>query len=142
MRNTNYADHLHRRDDLLKCFTRIFCEESDHSKADQKLVREISNEFPQYFKQSIYTYFFRGYQFKSSHKDGSSFLSPSLNLSNCSSPINEGVSLTFVFIFIPIQLRHHYQGFEGLRKRIFNETRKKQVMVWRSPPKFCLRVFM
>lgn len=50
MRNTNYADYLHRRDDILKCFTRIFCEESDQSKADQKLVREISNEFPQYFK--------------------------------------------------------------------------------------------
>ncbi|PSN40629.1 hypothetical protein C0J52_09234 [Blattella germanica] len=37
-------------DDILKCFTRIFCEESEQSKFDQQLVREISNEFPQYFK--------------------------------------------------------------------------------------------
>lgn len=50
MRNTNYSDYLHRRDDILKCFTRIFCEEYDQSKPDQKLVKEISNEFPQYFK--------------------------------------------------------------------------------------------
>lgn len=58
MRNTNYADYLHRRDDILKCFTRIFCEESDQSKADQKLVREISNEFPQYFKWFFVTSIF------------------------------------------------------------------------------------
>ncbi|KDR09746.1 NCK-interacting protein with SH3 domain [Zootermopsis nevadensis] len=50
MRNTPYYDHHHRQDDILKCFTRIFCEETEQSKTDQKLVREISNEFPQYFK--------------------------------------------------------------------------------------------
>ncbi|PSN28959.1 NCK-interacting protein, partial [Blattella germanica] len=50
MRNTTYSDHHHRQDDILKCFTRIFCEESEQSKFDQQLVREISNEFPQYFK--------------------------------------------------------------------------------------------
>ncbi|CAH0554658.1 unnamed protein product [Brassicogethes aeneus] len=49
MRNTNYEEHKHRNDEILKCFTRIFCEESDLSKHDQKLVREISNEFPQFF---------------------------------------------------------------------------------------------
>ncbi|XP_022905366.2 NCK-interacting protein with SH3 domain [Onthophagus taurus] len=50
MRNTNYGEHQHRRDDILKCFTRIFCEETEQSKIDQKLVREIMNEFPHYFK--------------------------------------------------------------------------------------------
>ncbi|CAG9815594.1 unnamed protein product [Phaedon cochleariae] len=50
MRNTNYEEHRHKIDDILKCFTRIFCEENDLSKFDQKLVREISNEFPHMFK--------------------------------------------------------------------------------------------
>ncbi|XP_030038903.2 NCK-interacting protein with SH3 domain [Manduca sexta] len=50
IRNTEYGAHLHRRDDLLRCFARIFCEESDGSRDDQALVRAISNEFPQYFK--------------------------------------------------------------------------------------------
>lgn len=50
VRNTNYSEHLHRRDDLSRIFTRIFCEEGEISIPDQKLVREISNEFPQYFK--------------------------------------------------------------------------------------------
>ncbi|XP_063620398.1 NCK-interacting protein with SH3 domain [Cydia splendana] len=50
IRNTDYGSHLHRRDDLLRCFARIFCEEGDSSRADQALVRAISNEFPQYFK--------------------------------------------------------------------------------------------
>lgn len=50
MKNTNYDDHSHRIDEILKCFTRIFCEEGKVSGNDQKLVREISNEFPNYFK--------------------------------------------------------------------------------------------
>ncbi|XP_049866632.1 NCK-interacting protein with SH3 domain-like [Pectinophora gossypiella] len=50
IRNTDYGAHLHRRDDLLRCFARIFCEEGDASKDDQTLVRAISNEFPHYFK--------------------------------------------------------------------------------------------
>lgn len=50
MKNTNYDEHRHRIDDISKCFTRIFCEESKVSAKDQKLVREISNEYPQYFK--------------------------------------------------------------------------------------------
>ncbi|XP_063359322.1 NCK-interacting protein with SH3 domain [Cydia amplana] len=50
IRNTEYGSHLHRRDDLLRCFARIFCEEGDCSRDDQTLVRAISNEFPQYFK--------------------------------------------------------------------------------------------
>lgn len=50
IRNTEYGGHQHRRDDLLRCFARIFCEEGDTSKEDQTLVRAISNEFPQYFK--------------------------------------------------------------------------------------------
>lgn len=50
IRNTEYEAHLHRRDDLLRCFARIFCEEGDSSRVDQALVRAISNEFPQYFK--------------------------------------------------------------------------------------------
>ncbi|CAG4989094.1 unnamed protein product [Parnassius apollo] len=49
IRNTDYGTNLHRRDDLLRCFARIFCEESDVSKDDQALVRAIFNEFPQYF---------------------------------------------------------------------------------------------
>lgn len=50
LRNTNYNEHLHRRTDLQKCFTRIFCEDSQLSSKDQNIVRDISNEFPQYFK--------------------------------------------------------------------------------------------
>ncbi|CAG9830828.1 unnamed protein product [Diabrotica balteata] len=50
MRNTNYEEHKHKVDEILKCFTRIFCEESEFSKFDQKLVKEISNEFPHLFK--------------------------------------------------------------------------------------------
>ncbi|XP_074031467.1 NCK-interacting protein with SH3 domain isoform X2 [Leptinotarsa decemlineata] len=50
MRNTNYDEHRHKVDEILKCFTRIFCEESEWSKFDQKLVKEISNEFPHFFK--------------------------------------------------------------------------------------------
>ncbi|KAI5636319.1 NCK-interacting protein with SH3 domain [Phthorimaea operculella] len=50
IRNTDYGAHLHRRDDLLRCFARIFCEEGDCSRDDQALVRAISNEFPHYFK--------------------------------------------------------------------------------------------
>lgn len=51
LRNTPYPEHEHRREDLLKCFTRIFCEETEASHPDQMLVREISNEFPNYFKR-------------------------------------------------------------------------------------------
>lgn len=51
LRNTPYSEHEHRREDLLKCFTRIFCEETEASHTDQMLVREISNEFPSYFKR-------------------------------------------------------------------------------------------
>lgn len=50
IRNTEYECHLHRRDDLLRCFARIFCEEGLCSREDQTLVRAISNEFPHYFK--------------------------------------------------------------------------------------------
>ncbi|XP_055712656.1 NCK-interacting protein with SH3 domain [Phlebotomus papatasi] len=50
LRNTDYAEHTHRKQDLMKIFTRIFCEETESSLKDQKLVREIANEFPQIFK--------------------------------------------------------------------------------------------
>ncbi|XP_025837344.1 NCK-interacting protein with SH3 domain [Agrilus planipennis] len=50
LRNTNYHEHLHRREEFLKCFTRIFCEETEQSKPDQNIVKAILNEFPQYFK--------------------------------------------------------------------------------------------
>lgn len=50
MGNTNYAEHRHRYEDIHKCFTRIFCEESDQSRQDQQLVRDITNEFPHFFK--------------------------------------------------------------------------------------------
>ncbi|KAG5886313.1 hypothetical protein JTB14_003466 [Gonioctena quinquepunctata] len=49
MRHTNYDEHRHKVDEILKCFTRIFCEESELSKFDQKIVKEISNEFPHLF---------------------------------------------------------------------------------------------
>ncbi|XP_059615007.1 NCK-interacting protein with SH3 domain [Phlebotomus argentipes] len=50
LRNTDYPDHTHRKQDLMKIFTRIFCEEAESSLKDQQLVREIANEFPQIFK--------------------------------------------------------------------------------------------
>ncbi|XP_055384761.1 NCK-interacting protein with SH3 domain [Condylostylus longicornis] len=50
LRNTNYEEHTHRKQDLMKIFTRIFCEETECSLTDQQLVRTIANEFPQIFK--------------------------------------------------------------------------------------------
>ncbi|CAD7090219.1 unnamed protein product [Hermetia illucens] len=50
LRNTNYKEHTHRKQDLMKIFTRIFCEETECSASDQQLVRDIANEFPQIFK--------------------------------------------------------------------------------------------
>uniref|UniRef100_A0A1I8PU14 SH3 domain-containing protein n=2 Tax=Stomoxys calcitrans TaxID=35570 RepID=A0A1I8PU14_STOCA len=50
LRNTDYQEHQHRKQDFMKIFTRIFCEETECSASDQKLVREIANEFPQIFK--------------------------------------------------------------------------------------------
>ncbi|KAF7990249.1 hypothetical protein HCN44_000054 [Aphidius gifuensis] len=50
LRTSGYDDHRHRSEDLLKCFTRIFCEEGTESQGDQQLIREISNEFPTLFK--------------------------------------------------------------------------------------------
>jgi hypothetical protein len=50
LRNTNYPEHKHRSQDIIKIFTRIFCEETECSAGDQQIVREISNEFPQIFK--------------------------------------------------------------------------------------------
>ncbi|KAK0175488.1 hypothetical protein PV327_009235 [Microctonus hyperodae] len=50
LRTSGYDEHRHRSEDLLKCFTRIFCEEGTESQGDQQLIREISNEFPNFFK--------------------------------------------------------------------------------------------
>ncbi|XP_052872723.1 NCK-interacting protein with SH3 domain [Anopheles cruzii] len=50
LRNTNYPEHQHRKQDLMKIFTRIFCEETECSASDQQIVREIANAFPQIFK--------------------------------------------------------------------------------------------
>ncbi|XP_018043741.1 PREDICTED: NCK-interacting protein with SH3 domain [Atta colombica] len=50
LRTSNYNEHRHRSGDLLKCFTRIFCEETADSHEDQQVVREISNEFPHLFR--------------------------------------------------------------------------------------------
>ncbi|XP_055629892.1 NCK-interacting protein with SH3 domain [Toxorhynchites rutilus septentrionalis] len=50
VRNTRYSEHQHRKQDLMKIFTRIFCEETECSAGDQQIVREIANEFPQIFK--------------------------------------------------------------------------------------------
>lgn len=50
LRNTNYIEHTHRKQDLMKIFTRIFCEETECSIKDQQLVRQIANEFPKIFK--------------------------------------------------------------------------------------------
>ncbi|XP_014609720.1 PREDICTED: NCK-interacting protein with SH3 domain isoform X1 [Polistes canadensis] len=50
LRTSSYNEHRHQSEDLLKCFTRIFCEETPESQEDQQLVREISNEFPHLFK--------------------------------------------------------------------------------------------
>jgi hypothetical protein len=50
LRNTDYAEHQHRALDLMKIFTRIFCEDVPEAVGDQQIVREISNEFPHIFK--------------------------------------------------------------------------------------------
>ncbi|XP_058802067.1 NCK-interacting protein with SH3 domain isoform X2 [Phymastichus coffea] len=51
LKTASYDEHQHRCDDVLKCFTRIFCEEGPESQEDQNLVREISNEFSHLFKK-------------------------------------------------------------------------------------------
>ncbi|XP_071444779.1 NCK-interacting protein with SH3 domain [Hetaerina americana] len=53
IRNCGYGEHLHRRDDLARCFTRIFCEDTTSSASDQHLVRDIINEFPMFFKRPL-----------------------------------------------------------------------------------------
>lgn len=50
LRNTNYNEHCHRIDDIIKCFNRIFCEDCAQSDQDQKLLKDISQEFPQHFQ--------------------------------------------------------------------------------------------
>ncbi|XP_076168518.1 NCK-interacting protein with SH3 domain [Ptiloglossa arizonensis] len=50
LRTSSYNEHRYRSEDLLKCFTRIFCEETGESQEDQQSVREIGNEFPHLFK--------------------------------------------------------------------------------------------
>lgn len=50
LRNTNYNEHCHRIDDIIKCFNRIFCEDCAESELDQKLLKDISQEFPQHFQ--------------------------------------------------------------------------------------------
>ncbi|KAL7305713.1 hypothetical protein TKK_0001967 [Trichogramma kaykai] len=51
LHTSSYEEHRHRSEDVLKCFTRIFCEEQPESQDDQNLVREISNEFPHLFQK-------------------------------------------------------------------------------------------
>ncbi|CAG9114408.1 unnamed protein product [Plutella xylostella] len=46
IRNTAYGSHLHRRDDVLRCFARIFCEEGAASRRDQALVRALIATHP------------------------------------------------------------------------------------------------
>lgn len=50
VRSTNYEKNQYRKQELMKIFTRIFCEETECSADDQKLVRAIANEFPHIFK--------------------------------------------------------------------------------------------
>lgn len=50
IRNTNYTEQQHRKQELLKIFTRIFCEDTEISGGDQQVCREIANEFPHIFK--------------------------------------------------------------------------------------------
>ncbi|KPI91578.1 NCK-interacting protein with SH3 domain [Papilio xuthus] len=55
VRNTEYGAHRHRRDDLLRCFARILCEDAPAAPAapaarrDHAAVRAIYNEFPHFF---------------------------------------------------------------------------------------------
>lgn len=64
VRHTDYGAHRHRRDDLLRCFARILCEDAPASasasasapasaaaaaRRDHAAVRAIYNEFPHFF---------------------------------------------------------------------------------------------
>ncbi|KPJ06171.1 NCK-interacting protein with SH3 domain [Papilio machaon] len=55
VRNTDYGAHRHRRDDLLRCFARILCEDAPAAhvaaaaRRDHAAVRAIYNEFPHFF---------------------------------------------------------------------------------------------
>ena len=49
-RNTNFDEHRHRNAEIKMCFMRILSEEFERSKDDQKLIKIIINEFPQYFQ--------------------------------------------------------------------------------------------
>ncbi|XP_055841510.1 NCK-interacting protein with SH3 domain [Episyrphus balteatus] len=55
VRSTNYEKNQYRKQELMKIFTRIFCEETECSADDQKLVRAIANEFPHIFKAVLTT---------------------------------------------------------------------------------------
>jgi hypothetical protein len=50
IRNSNFREHNHRRDDLVKIFTSILLEEDPLALQDQRLIREITNEFPTLIK--------------------------------------------------------------------------------------------
>lgn len=55
VRSTSYEKNQYRKPELMKIFTRIFCEETECSADDQKLVRAIANEFPHIFKAVLTT---------------------------------------------------------------------------------------
>lgn len=49
VRHSNYNEHHHRKEDILKCLQLILTEELDESKSDQTLVNNIMEEFPETF---------------------------------------------------------------------------------------------
>jgi len=49
VRHSNYEEHQHRKEDILKCLQLILTEELDESRADQILVKNIVDEFPDFF---------------------------------------------------------------------------------------------
>ena len=49
IKNSNYAEHRHRKDDLEKTFTGILMEEDPDARMDQDIVNSILEEFPHIF---------------------------------------------------------------------------------------------
>ncbi|XP_065343031.1 NCK-interacting protein with SH3 domain [Cloeon dipterum] len=49
VRESDYTEHNHRKEDLVRSLQHIQSEENDDSRADQQLVRKIFDEFPHIF---------------------------------------------------------------------------------------------
>ena len=53
LKNSDYEEHLHRRNELEIFMERIMGEEGPESEMDRRIVQQILTEFPQYFSSFV-----------------------------------------------------------------------------------------